>query len=128
MEENDQITHLIALDDEINAEMNLDVFKYDPEYTKNEEKYKEIKYGMVLLLLNFVPACIVRSRIICKFEDILHSHTLMVLRWLLMVRRGEILGESDSGSDGSGEDESDDEEEEPEEKKRMNGIISLPNV
>ena len=44
VEENDQITHLIALDDEINAEMNLDVFKYDPEYTKNEEKYKEIKY------------------------------------------------------------------------------------
>ena len=53
MEENDQITHLIALDDEINAEMNLDVFKYDPEYTKNEEKYKEIKYVYGIVAANF---------------------------------------------------------------------------
>ena len=41
----------------------------------------------------------------------------MVMRHSHMCR-GEILGESDSGSEGSGEDESDDEEEEQEEKKR----------
>ncbi len=43
MEEDDQITHYLALDDDLNLEDGLDVFKYDPDYEQNEEKYKEIK-------------------------------------------------------------------------------------
>ena len=55
VEETDQITHLIALDDVIDAEKTLDVFNLDPEYLENEEKYKEIKFvrsGVVRCLLN----------------------------------------------------------------------------
>ena len=46
VEESDQITHLIALDDVIDAEKTLDVFNLDPNYLENEEKYKEIKCVM----------------------------------------------------------------------------------
>ena len=44
MESADQITHLIALDDEINPETGLDVFKADPEFAAHEDSYKQIKY------------------------------------------------------------------------------------
>eukprot|EP00730_Choanoeca_flexa_P019206 TRINITY_DN9375_c0_g1_i1.p1 TRINITY_DN9375_c0_g1~~TRINITY_DN9375_c0_g1_i1.p1 ORF type:complete len:883 (+),score=172.91 TRINITY_DN9375_c0_g1_i1:61-2709(+) len=43
IEESDQITHLIALDEDINPETGLDVFKFDDDYEGNEERYKEIK-------------------------------------------------------------------------------------
>ncbi|EDQ88994.1 uncharacterized protein MONBRDRAFT_32571 [Monosiga brevicollis MX1] len=43
VEEADQITHTVSLDEEINPETGLDVFKYDPDYELNEERYKEIK-------------------------------------------------------------------------------------
>ncbi|KAG1147082.1 hypothetical protein G6F37_004297 [Rhizopus arrhizus] len=44
VEEEDQITHNISLDDDdLDAEDMLNIFKYDPDYTENEEKYNAIK-------------------------------------------------------------------------------------
>lgn len=43
IEEDDQIVHLIGLDDDVKNEESLNVFKYDPEYLENELKYEEIK-------------------------------------------------------------------------------------
>ncbi|KAN0066118.1 pre-mRNA-splicing factor cwc22 [Thecaphora frezii] len=43
VEEDDQITHRVGLDDELNVEEGLNVFKKDPEFLENEEKYREIK-------------------------------------------------------------------------------------
>ena len=43
VEEEDQITHRISLDDEINVQDGLNVFKFDPEWEENEEKYKKLK-------------------------------------------------------------------------------------
>ncbi|KAH7340194.1 hypothetical protein B0J17DRAFT_650293 [Rhizoctonia solani] len=43
VEEDDQITHQISLDDELQIQEGLNVFKFDPNYVDNEEKYKEIK-------------------------------------------------------------------------------------
>ena len=61
VDENDQYTHMLTLDDPCEPEtvlgkcqhplrsfvempvVNLDVFKYDEQYEENEEKYKEIR-------------------------------------------------------------------------------------
>ncbi|GAO48250.1 hypothetical protein G7K_2430-t1 [Saitoella complicata NRRL Y-17804] len=43
VEEDDQITHYISLDDELDVQEGLGVFKFDPEFEENEERYKEIK-------------------------------------------------------------------------------------
>ena len=43
VEEEDQITHQIGLDDEINTQDSLNVFKYDPDWEANEEEYKKLK-------------------------------------------------------------------------------------
>lgn len=44
VEEEDQITHNISLDDDdLDAEEMLNIFKYDPDFTENEEKYNAIK-------------------------------------------------------------------------------------
>ncbi|KAJ8103968.1 armadillo-type protein [Lipomyces tetrasporus] len=43
VEEDDQITHMIGLDDELNGEDILNVFKFDPDYEGSEAKYKEIR-------------------------------------------------------------------------------------
>ncbi|OCK85446.1 MIF4G-domain-containing protein [Lepidopterella palustris CBS 459.81] len=43
VEEEDQILHRIGLDDEINVEDGLNVFKVDPEFQENEEKYRRLK-------------------------------------------------------------------------------------
>ncbi|XP_047120693.1 pre-mRNA-splicing factor CWC22 homolog [Schistocerca piceifrons] len=43
VEEEDQFTHLITLDEAKNAEEILNVFKFDPEYETNEEKYNALK-------------------------------------------------------------------------------------
>lgn len=43
VEEEDQITHNIALDDEIDVEDGLNIFKFDPNWEENEEKYKRVK-------------------------------------------------------------------------------------
>ena len=43
MEEEDQIVHELSLDDDLQAEAALDVFKVDPEYEESERKFAEIK-------------------------------------------------------------------------------------
>lgn len=43
VEEEDQITHMITLDDAQDPENMLNVFRFDPEWEKNEEMYEEIK-------------------------------------------------------------------------------------
>ncbi|GAA5968130.1 hypothetical protein JCM11641_003742 [Rhodosporidiobolus odoratus] len=43
VEEEDIITHRISLDDEVQVQEMLNVFKFDPEYTANEEAYTEMK-------------------------------------------------------------------------------------
>jgi pre-mRNA-splicing factor CWC22 len=43
VEEEDQITHVIALDDEIDVEDSLNIFKFDPEWEENEEEYRRTK-------------------------------------------------------------------------------------
>ncbi|KAK5860946.1 hypothetical protein PBY51_022384 [Eleginops maclovinus] len=43
VDEGDQFTHMLPLDDEYNIEDILNVFKMDPDFLENEEKYKTIK-------------------------------------------------------------------------------------
>ncbi|KAH7103864.1 MIF4G-domain-containing protein [Auriculariales sp. MPI-PUGE-AT-0066] len=43
VEEEDQITHRVSLDDELQVQEGLNLFKADPNYLDNEEKYGEIK-------------------------------------------------------------------------------------
>ena len=43
VEEEDQITHQVDLDDEINVQDGLNVFKYDAEYEEHEEAYRKLK-------------------------------------------------------------------------------------
>ena len=43
VEEEDQITHQIGLDDELRLEEGTNVFKVDPDFVENEEKYRQIK-------------------------------------------------------------------------------------
>ncbi|GAB0089233.1 Pre-mRNA-splicing factor CWC22 homolog [Sergentomyia squamirostris] len=40
VEEDDQFTHLVMLDEATETQDVLNVFKYDPEYEENEQKYK----------------------------------------------------------------------------------------
>lgn len=42
VEEENQITHLIRLDDEMNGQDILNVFKFDADYLASEEKYKQL--------------------------------------------------------------------------------------
>ena len=43
VEEEDQITHHTGLDDEIDVQDSLNVFKFDPEWEEHEEAYKKLK-------------------------------------------------------------------------------------
>ncbi|KAI0222793.1 Pre-mRNA-splicing factor CWC22-like protein [Lamellibrachia satsuma] len=43
VEEVDQFTHMLTLEDAVSPEDILNVFKVDPEYQENEEKYKVLK-------------------------------------------------------------------------------------
>eukprot|EP00731_Ephydatia_muelleri_P023620 Em0015g1203a len=43
VEEDDQITHLLSIEDEYDGEDALNVFRYDNEFLENEERYKAIK-------------------------------------------------------------------------------------
>ncbi|KAK3388196.1 Pre-mRNA-splicing factor cwc-22 [Sordaria brevicollis] len=43
VEEEDQITHRIGLDDEIEPQDGLNIFKMDPNWEENEEEYKKLK-------------------------------------------------------------------------------------
>ena len=43
VEEEDQITHRVGLDDDLDVEDGLNIFKYDPEFEKHEEAYRKLK-------------------------------------------------------------------------------------
>lgn len=43
VEEEDQITHRNGLDDELDVQDGLNIFKFDPEWEENEEAYKKLK-------------------------------------------------------------------------------------
>ncbi|KAI0093712.1 hypothetical protein BDY19DRAFT_268878 [Irpex rosettiformis] len=43
VEEDEQITHQISLEDELQVQEGLNIFKLDPKYQENEERYKAIK-------------------------------------------------------------------------------------
>ncbi|MCI36338.1 pre-mRNA-splicing factor CWC22, partial [Trifolium medium] len=43
VEQEDQLTHEISLDEEIDPETSLDIFKPDPNYMENEKRYEELK-------------------------------------------------------------------------------------
>ncbi|KAI6124023.1 MIF4G-domain-containing protein [Pisolithus croceorrhizus] len=43
VEEEEQITHHIRLEEELQVQEGLNIFKYDASYVENEEKYKAIK-------------------------------------------------------------------------------------
>ncbi|KAG6893129.1 pre-mRNA-splicing factor cwc22 [Termitomyces sp. T32_za158] len=43
VDEDEQITHQIELEDDLQVQEGLNVFKFDPDYLENEEKYKSIK-------------------------------------------------------------------------------------
>ena len=43
VEEDDQIVHELSLDDQLQAEATLDIFKVDPEYEANERKYADVR-------------------------------------------------------------------------------------
>ncbi|KAJ6514583.1 MIF4G-domain-containing protein [Mycena vulgaris] len=43
VEEDEQITHRIQLEEELQVQEGLNIFKFDPNYLENEEKYKSIK-------------------------------------------------------------------------------------
>lgn len=43
VEEEDQITHHVELQGEIEGQDSLNIFKYDPEYEEHEEAYKKLK-------------------------------------------------------------------------------------
>ncbi|KAG6918584.1 pre-mRNA-splicing factor cwc22 [Tephrocybe rancida] len=43
VDEDEQITHQIQLEEELQVQEGLNIFKFDPDYMENEEKYKSIK-------------------------------------------------------------------------------------
>ncbi|KAJ5763460.1 hypothetical protein N7533_002141 [Penicillium manginii] len=43
VEEDDQITHRLGLDDEMETQDTLNIFKFDPEWEQHEEAYKKLK-------------------------------------------------------------------------------------
>ncbi|KAJ5574462.1 hypothetical protein VI817_005073 [Penicillium citrinum] len=43
VEEEDQITHRLGLDDELETQDTLNIFKFDPEWEQHEEAYKKLK-------------------------------------------------------------------------------------
>ncbi|KAI9114236.1 hypothetical protein K1719_014886 [Acacia pycnantha] len=43
VEEEDQLTHEVSLDEEIDPETSLDVFKPDPNFLESERRYEELK-------------------------------------------------------------------------------------
>uniref|UniRef100_A0A915B042 MI domain-containing protein n=1 Tax=Parascaris univalens TaxID=6257 RepID=A0A915B042_PARUN len=47
IDEDDQITHTITLEDAVNPENELNVFKYDPDFEKNEAMYDEIRREII---------------------------------------------------------------------------------
>ena len=76
VEEGDQITHFITIEEEYDPEdylskkyflciiknytlLSSDVFKFDPEYLASEDKYKQIRNGKALYIIpsNVIWCC-----------------------------------------------------------------------
>uniref|UniRef100_A0A2R8MFM7 Pre-mRNA-splicing factor CWC22 homolog n=1 Tax=Callithrix jacchus TaxID=9483 RepID=A0A2R8MFM7_CALJA len=59
VEEDDQFTHMLPLEDDYNPEDVLNVFKMDPNFMENEEKYKALKKGIYILASShlFLQCC-----------------------------------------------------------------------
>ncbi|CDK28596.1 unnamed protein product [Kuraishia capsulata CBS 1993] len=47
VEEEDQTTHLVGLDDELDANAGLDEYKFDADYEENEKKYNRLKHDIL---------------------------------------------------------------------------------
>ena len=47
VEEADQITHEVTLDDELDPRMEFDTFREDPEFLNHEEEYKHMKHEIL---------------------------------------------------------------------------------
>ncbi|XP_077253262.1 MIF4G domain-containing protein / MA3 domain-containing protein [Tasmannia lanceolata] len=47
VEQDDQITHELSLEDEIDQEISLDIFKPDPHFLENEKKYEDLKRNIL---------------------------------------------------------------------------------
>ncbi|XP_027343564.1 pre-mRNA-splicing factor CWC22 homolog [Abrus precatorius] len=47
VEQEDQLTHEVSLDEEIDPEISLDIFKPDPNFGENEKRYEELKKTML---------------------------------------------------------------------------------
>ncbi|KAE9595118.1 hypothetical protein Lal_00041272 [Lupinus albus] len=43
VEQEDQLTHEVSLDEEIDPEISLDIFKPDPNFPENERRYEDLK-------------------------------------------------------------------------------------
>ncbi|XP_057953645.1 uncharacterized protein LOC131147964 [Malania oleifera] len=43
VEQEDQLTHEVSLDEEIDSEITLDIFEPDPQFVENEKRYEELK-------------------------------------------------------------------------------------
>lgn len=83
---------------------HADVFKLDPDFLENEEKYKTIKKGENVQRQSLT----VQSSVTSFTTSLTHCHLLLLT---------DILdeGSSDSGEDGDGSDEDEEEEEQEEE-------------
>uniref|UniRef100_A0A8C5HMB3 Pre-mRNA-splicing factor CWC22 homolog n=1 Tax=Gouania willdenowi TaxID=441366 RepID=A0A8C5HMB3_GOUWI len=62
VDEDDQFTHMLPLDDEYNTEDILNVFKMDPDFLENEEKYKTIKQDEKVTILDKTEVNLVAFR------------------------------------------------------------------
>ncbi|XP_058751511.1 uncharacterized protein LOC131624588 [Vicia villosa] len=47
VEQEDQLTHEVSLDEEIDPETSLDIFRADPNYMENEKRYEELKKSLL---------------------------------------------------------------------------------
>ncbi|EXC36384.1 Pre-mRNA-splicing factor CWC22-like protein [Morus notabilis] len=47
VEQEDQLTHEISLQEEIDPEITLDLFKPDPNYSENEKRYEELRKNIL---------------------------------------------------------------------------------
>ncbi|WVY94619.1 hypothetical protein V8G54_033707 [Vigna mungo] len=47
VEQEDQLTHEVSLDEEIDPEISLDIFKPDPNFLENEKRYEDLKKSML---------------------------------------------------------------------------------
>ncbi|OVA13747.1 MIF4G-like [Macleaya cordata] len=47
VEQEDQLTHELSLEDEIDPETALDIFKPDPQFLENEKRYEELKRNLL---------------------------------------------------------------------------------